>query len=141
MGLHARHSSGSLRASPFFEGWTDDELEHFERIAERRRFPAGDVLIHERRPGQAFLILIAGEAEVSRAGRSLVRLGAGDSAGEMSLIDDAPASATVTAVADVEALVLSHRDFNNLLETLPSLGRRVLATLVRRIRDGMRPES
>jgi cAMP-dependent protein kinase regulator len=139
--LHARHSSGALRRSPFFEGWTDDELEHFERIVDRAKFAAGDVLIREGEPGQAFLILIAGEAEVSHGGESLRRLHPGDHAGEMALLDDSAASATVVARSDIEALVLYQRDFHNLLETLPSLGRRILATLARWFRETPRRDS
>lgn len=141
MPLHARHSSGALRSSPFFERWTDDELEHFERIAERAKFSAGDVLIREGEPEQAFVILVEGDAEVRRGTRSLRSLQPGDNAGEMSLLDDAPASATVVATSDVEALVLHQRDFHNVLETIPSLGRRILATLARWIRETTRLDS
>jgi CRP-like cAMP-binding protein len=135
MPLHARHSTGALKASPFFEGWTEDELEHFERIAERTRFAAGEVMIREGQPGQAFLILITGTAEVSQGGEPLRRLAAGDHAGEMALLDDSATSATVVARSDVEALVLHRRDFLNLLETIPSLGRRILATLAHWLRE------
>ena len=141
MPLHERHSTGALRSISFFESWTDDELEHFERIMDRARFPAGDVLITEGRAGQAFLVLISGEADVSRGGHSVGRLQPGDHAGEMSLLDDSPASATVVAVSDVEALVLHRRDFQNLLETIPSLGRGILATLARWVRETSRNDS
>ena len=141
MPLHERHSTGALRSISFFESWTDDELEHFERIMDRARFPAGDVLITEGRAGQAFLVLISGEADVSRGGHSVGRLQPGDHAGEMSLLDDSPASATVVAVSDVEALVLHRRDFQNLLETIPSLGRGILATLARWVRETPRNDS
>jgi CRP-like cAMP-binding protein len=133
--LHTRRSSGALKGVPFFAGWTDDELEHFERIVGRARFAAGDVLIREGEPGQAFLILVAGEAEVSQGGDSLRRLHAGDHAGEMALLDGSAASATVVASSDIEALTLYPRDFSNLLETIPSLGRRLLATLAHWVRE------
>jgi CRP-like cAMP-binding protein len=139
--LHARHSTGALKDSPFFQGWTDDELEHFERIADRTRFAAGEVMIREGQPGQAFLILTAGEADVTRDGEPLARLAAGDHAGELALLDDSAASATVVAITDVEALVLHQRDFLNLLETIPSLGRRILATLARWLREKPRKDS
>ena len=141
MPLHERHSDGALRRVSFFDGWTDDELEHFERIIDRARFQAGNVLITEGRSGQAFLVLTAGEAEVSREGKAFLRLEPGDHAGEMSLLDGSPASATVVAISDVEALVLYQRDFDNLLETIPSLGRRLLASLARWVRETARQDS
>jgi CRP/FNR family cyclic AMP-dependent transcriptional regulator len=139
--LHARRSTGTLRTFSFFEGWTDDELEHFERIVDRASFASGDVLIREGESGHAFLILVAGEAEVIRGGRSLRRLVPGDHAGELALLDDSPASATVVARSDGEALSLYPRDFHNLLETIPSLGRRILATLARWFRETSRDDS
>lgn len=129
--LHSRRSTGTLRSLSFFEGWTDDELEHFERIIGRVRFVAGDVLIREGETGHAFLILVSGEAEVTRNGTSLLRLHPGDHAGELALLDDSPAAATVVARTYGEALSLYQRDFHNVLETIPSLGRRILATLAR----------
>ena len=141
MPLHARHSDGALRRVSFFDGWTDDELEHFERIIDRARFRAGDVLITEGRSNQAFLVLTAGEAEVSRGGSAFRRLVPGDHVGEMSLLDGSPASASVVATSDVEALVLYERDFDNLLETIPSLGRRLLASLARWVRETARQDS
>jgi CRP-like cAMP-binding protein len=72
---------------------------------------------------------------VTQHGRALRRLHPGDHAGEMALLDDSPASATVVARSDIEALVLYPRDFHNLLETIPSLGRRILATLARWFRQ------
>ena len=75
MPLHDRRSTGALKSISFFEGWSDDELEHFERTMERLRFPAGDVLITEGQPGETFLVLTAGEADVRRGGESVARLG------------------------------------------------------------------
>jgi CRP-like cAMP-binding protein len=129
--LHSRQSTGSLRSLSFFDGWSDDELEHFARIAGRVSFSAGDILIREGESGHPFLILVAGDAEVTRDGKSLLGLHAGDHAGELALLDDSPAAASVVARTDGEALSLYQRDFHNLLETIPSLGRRILATLAR----------
>jgi CRP-like cAMP-binding protein len=86
-------------------------------------------------------LLTAGKAEVSQGGKALRLLVPGDHAGEMSLLDDSPASASVVATSDVEALVLYQRDFDNLLETIPSLGRRLLASLARWLREKEREDS
>ena len=130
-----------MKRLSFFGGWTDDELEHFERIAERKAFAAGDVLIREGQSGHPFVILTAGEAEVTRDGTPLRRMVPGDHAGELALLDDEPATATVAARTDVEALALYQRDFDNLLETIPSLGRRILATLARWFREAAQDAS
>ena len=68
---------------------------------------------------------------MTRNGTSLLRLHPGDHGGELALLDDSPAAATVVARTYGEALSLYQRDFHNVLETIPSLGRRILATLAR----------
>jgi CRP-like cAMP-binding protein len=59
----------------------------------------------------------------------------------MALLDGSAASATVVARSNIEALVLYPRDFRNLLETIPSLGRRILATVAHWVRETPRRES
>ena len=78
---------------------------------------------------------------MTRNGTSLLRLHPGDHAGELSRIDDSPAAASVVARSDGEALTLHERDFHRLLETIPSLGLRILATLTRWFRktQGLEP--
>jgi ATP-binding cassette, subfamily B, bacterial len=131
MALHLRRTDGDLARLAFFEGWPEDELEHFQRVATRSAFRQGDALIREGATGHSFTVLLAGEAEVSQDGRRIRTLRAGDHCGELALLDDLPASASVVASQPVEALLLSQDDFYNLLETVPSLGRRILRTLAR----------
>jgi len=46
-------------------------------------------------------VIVEGEVDVAYDEERSVRLGAGESFGEMALIEDRPRSATVTAVTDV----------------------------------------
>jgi CRP-like cAMP-binding protein len=65
----------------------------------------------------------------------LRQLGAGDYFGEMALFDDGPRSATVTAIDEVEVLVLQRDRFHSLVRQRPSMLMEVCATLVRRVRE------
>ena len=71
-------------------------------------------------------------------GRKSRMLGPGDCFGEMALLNRAPRSATVTAETDLHLLVLSSREFSALLDDVPAVARKVLATLADRVREDER---
>ena len=60
--------------------------------------------------------------------------GAGDFFGEMSLLDQAPRSATIRAIEQTQCLMLSSWDFKALLERYPSIAVKLLEVLSRRLR-------
>ncbi|RMG10716.1 MAG: cyclic nucleotide-binding domain-containing protein, partial [Deltaproteobacteria bacterium] len=67
-----------------------------------RRYDPGDVVIHQGERGRSFFIVAEGQLKVTRLVDGevveLARLSEGHFFGEMSLLSDAPRSATVTAV-------------------------------------------
>ena len=64
---------------------------------------------------------------------ALATIGAGELVGEMSLLEPAPSSATVTALTPVRALVAGARSFGALLGH-PEVMRLLALTLARRLR-------
>jgi CRP/FNR family transcriptional regulator, cyclic AMP receptor protein len=89
----------------------------------------------EGRVGYEFYVIIDGKATVTRAGKQIAVLGAGDSFGELSLLDRAPRNATVTAETDVDTLILGQREFSALLDLVPTMAHKLLIGLARRIHD------
>ena len=75
---------------------TDTDVTRLAAIGRRKRVRAGAVLIQEGVPVETLYIVLDGELQVSRKGRSIARLGAGEVVGEMSFIDARPPSATVS---------------------------------------------
>ena len=61
----------------------------------------GEVLVREGEPGDTFVILASGQAEVTVDGRQLDRLGPGAGFGEVALLRRSPRTATVTALSDL----------------------------------------
>jgi CRP-like cAMP-binding protein len=59
--------------------------------------PAGAVLIRQGEPGDAYYAIAAGELDVLRDGRSLLRCGRGEGVGEIALLRAIPRTATVIA--------------------------------------------
>ena len=52
----------------------------------------------------------------------------------MSLLDGGPRTATVTATTAVKALVLPTREFWQVIDDVPAIAHRLLATLAERLR-------
>ena len=76
----------TLRRLPFFGNFTDAELWEVARISHWRAAATGEVLMKEGEPGNFFCILAEGEVRVSRKGRTLTQLQAGECFGEMAYL-------------------------------------------------------
>ena len=124
-----------LRKVWLFERCTRHELEHLRKIASPLDVESGKVLTTEGEIGREFFVLIHGKAEAVRNGTSVAILGPGSFFGEMSLLERKPRAATVTTLEPTSVLVINARDFTSLVETVPSVDRKMLIVLAERLRD------
>jgi CRP-like cAMP-binding protein len=125
-----------LRELPLFAEASRSELAVIRRQLTLLQVPAGRVLVHEDARGDEFMILVEGEAVVTRGGRPIAALGRGDLVGEMALLEDqgrGRRNATVTALTDVVLYAGSPREFRRILEAAPSVAERVRQTVAARI--------
>ncbi|HEX4979458.1 MAG TPA: cyclic nucleotide-binding domain-containing protein [Acidimicrobiales bacterium] len=122
-----------LGGVPLFSACTKKDLQHVAKYSEHVRVPAGTDMTQEGRTGSEFFVILDGKAAVLRDGREVATLGAGDSFGELALLDRAPRNATVRATSDVDALVMGQREFTAALDVVPSLAHKLLIGLARRI--------
>jgi CRP-like cAMP-binding protein len=100
---------------------------------------AGEVLIEEGGPSQFLILLLEGELQVSAKGYgSLARLGVGEIVGEVSLVDSAPPSATITAVGDGHALFLDKTVLLRKLDEDEGFGSRFYRALAVFLADRLR---
>ena len=74
-----------------------------------------------------------GSVRVTRGGKNVRELGAGDFIGEIALVSDVPRTATVTATSPVRLLVITDRAFRGLIEQMPSIATKVLQSLGQRL--------
>ena len=122
-----------LKRTPLFAGCTKSELRELAKTADELDLREGTVLIREGRPGREFFVLIDGTAEVTKQGKKIADLGPGDWLGEIALITDSPRTATVTATSPVDVLVITDRRFRSVVETMPSIALKMLASVGERL--------
>jgi CRP-like cAMP-binding protein len=97
--------------------------------------PAGRVIVEEGTLGREFYLIVSGTAAVKRNGRKVATISAGQHFGELALLDRLPRNATVVSETEMDLLVLGQREFNGLLETTPSIARKLMAAMANRLRE------
>ena len=127
-----------LKRVPLFAGCSKGELRELAKSADELDIREGTVLTREGRPGREFFVLIDGTARVTKAGKKVADLGAGDWFGEIALITNSPRTATVTATSAGDVLVITDRRFHSVVETMPSIALKVLATVGDRLTQDAR---
>jgi CRP-like cAMP-binding protein len=126
---------GVLAKIPLFEACSRRDLAQVAEISVEAELPAGSVLTRQDHDGALAFVVLEGEVEVTRGDMVLGTLGAGDMAGELSLIDGRPRSANVAATTDVRVLQIAAEDFDALLDRSPQFTKNLLRSLSHRIRD------
>ena len=123
----------ALRRAPLFEGLSRKELEQLAKLADDLEVDAGRVLTREGESGREFFVLLEGEVDVSRGGRTIATRGAGDFIGEIAILEDIPRTATVTATTPLRFFVLTRQAFWRMIDRMPEVERKVLRALARRV--------
>ena len=114
------------------------DLSRIAALVEEIEVPSGRVLMRQGDPGREAFVIADGWAKVTIRGKPNAKLGPGECFGEMALLHTAPRSATVVAETDMRLLVLGSRQFSELIQNVPLVGRRVLAALAERLREAER---
>ena len=122
-----------LKKVPLFADCSKAELRELAKSADELDLREGTVLTREGRPGREFFVLIDGTVQVTQKGKKVAELKGGDWLGEIALLTDKPRTATVTATSSVDVLVITDRSFRRVVETMPSIALKVLASIGDRI--------
>jgi CRP/FNR family cyclic AMP-dependent transcriptional regulator len=128
-----------LSGAEIFSELDNDELARLAEVTQVRTLPKDTTLFHAGDPADAAFVVSNGKVKVvvtSTDGKEFILtvLGSGQVFGEMAFLEDAPRSAAVVTATQVELLVVNRHDFQHLLNTAPSISRKLLAMLSRRLR-------
>lgn len=105
-----------LMKVPLFQVLNPEQIQKLAKNFRERDYEADEVIIEQGKVGVGLFILVRGEAKVMRHQADgdefeLDRLHRFDFFGEMSLLDDAPRSATVITTQVTKCLALNKLDF------------------------------
>jgi CRP/FNR family transcriptional regulator, cyclic AMP receptor protein len=107
--------------------------------AARMQFKTGDAIVKKGKPTNGVYLLLKGTASVEIPSGTLPAIGPGEVCGEISLLDELPATANVVALQAIEAYYLDRATLQSLFELFPHLGSRfyrsVACSLSRRLRE------
>ncbi|MGC8512797.1 MAG: cyclic nucleotide-binding domain-containing protein [Acidimicrobiales bacterium] len=121
-----------------FSSLNKKELAMVARASDVVSVAPGTEIVREGDFGHEFYLILQGTATVRRAGRKVAQLGEGDYFGELALLDRGPRSATVVADGECEILVIGQREFVGVLDQVPAVARKLLASMAARLREADR---
>lgn len=111
--------------------------------AVRMPFKAGESLVQKGKRTHGVYVILKGTAAVQIPSHGALLVSAGEVCGEISFLDELPASATVAAKEAVEAYYLERAVLQKLFELFPHLGSRfyhsLAVVLSRRLRELVEP--
>ncbi|HLM58770.1 MAG TPA: ATP-binding cassette domain-containing protein, partial [Pyrinomonadaceae bacterium] len=129
-----------LKDIPLFSDLDDSYLREISEMFITERVPAGRTLITEGDEGDRFYIISRGTVAVTAAGedgaaRRLATLDDGDYFGEISLLAEIPATASVSTLTPSVFLILTREQLLKLMHQHPGLGAQVRGALERRMKE------
>lgn len=127
-----------LETVPLFEGLPKRHLKRLGNEAEVAEFMANYPIVKEGQAGDAFYVVLAGQAKVTSRGKLINRLMPGEHFGEISLLDGDVRTATVTSETPMTLLLLPRQRFLKALRDEPDMAKNLLASLARHVRRTQR---
>ncbi len=110
--LGTRATVDRLKAVDPLRDCTDAQLEEVAHLAERVQVGEGELLAREGRIGREFFLILSGRVSVTQRGRRVNTLGPGDFFGELAAMNPGPRNASVTALSELEVLIIGPREFS-----------------------------
>ncbi len=129
-----------LKKIPLFSCLDEPELNVLIGAANLRTFPKNAILFNEGDSTDSLYIIHGGKVKVSiidEQGKEMILsiFGPGDYFGEIALIDGKERSATIMTRETVKVLIISRKNFKNILSSNPDLSLGLLKGLVGRLRE------
>ena len=130
----------SLEHIAFFRNAAEFDYARFERKCLWKKVMQGQTIIDFDDPSTDVYFLVSGHVRIqvrTSGGKELILadLRAGEFFGELSAIDATPRSANVTALSHAVVCIVGASVFREMLGASPELSGKVMALLVRRIRE------
>ena len=120
---------GFLKALPMFADLSLPDMKALYRVCTLHEYTPGQHLIEAGQPGRGLFLIVGGQVEVfagnDASARLLNTMGVGSYVGEISLVQDGPTSARVTARSAVKVLFISRDAFKAYVYSSPAAALRI----------------
>jgi len=122
-----------------FRGLTPEQLAKLNDLLHRKTFPAGTNIIMVEQPGEVIYVIFSGTVKVhveQADGTDVIiaMLAAGETVGEMSMLDCAGRSANVVTLEETTCFWMDRAAFQECLRTMPAINQNLFRMLCNRIR-------
>lgn len=128
-----------LERNALFRGLPTPAIQKISALAIRRSYKDGAIVFSQGEPGDALYGVITGKIRISASARDgkemfLNVMRPGDTFGEIALLDGNKRTATASATAPSELMIITREHFLALLQREPTLAIQLLQLLCQRIR-------
>lgn len=134
------HMIDELKKIPLFCDLNELQLKSLENACITKLYKSGTILFQEGEPGTILYFVVFGSVKIFTSNKNgedkiLSILSAGESFGELSLLDGRPRSATAQTVEDTQVISLSSASFRQLLKEHFDISLKVINQLSLRLRE------
>ena len=119
---------------PLFRGLSKRQLKHLASLCEVADYMQDATIVKEGSNGDAFYVVLKGQAVVSMGGKFLNRMVPGDHFGEIAVLDGGPRTASVTSETPMTLAVMSRKSLFKALHDDPEIAFELMSELARMFR-------
>ena len=101
---------------------SESDMEALSALGVEREAPLGQLLVREGATAGSLFLILSGRVAISRGGRRLTELGAGDVLGELGVVCGGPRSASAVVEQAGRVLVVPATAVRRLAADRPTLG-------------------
>ena len=127
-----------LERHPLLAHLPPEQLARISRAGEVESYNPGEDVVVDGSLGDALFLILSGQVAVHRGPQTFATLEGGEFFGEMSLVEPAPRSATVTAMSATFVFRLPHDSLRALLSDDPAAANVLLVQIVKTLSDRLR---
>ena len=128
-----RHAVDRLKSVDQFRNYTKAQRREVARLTEHVKVSEGEILLREGQIGREFFLILSGIVKVTQKGRVVNTLGPGDFFGEVAALNRGLRNATVTALSDLDVLIIGPCEFNAIVQ-IPGFRDALLKRMALRLR-------
>jgi CRP-like cAMP-binding protein len=127
-----------LERHPLLVHLSPEQLAQMGRMGEIESYNPGETIVAEGSFGDALFLILSGQVAVHRGAQTFATLSADEFFGEMSLVEPAPRSATVTAMSAAFLFRLPHDALRRLISEDANAASILLVQVVKTLSERLR---